>query len=131
MYALCSAGSPECYDKRDMSNGPSGTVFRVLCKKISTGQEKLALIDCTIVTFLQLWLTIPEKSVLTLQLCHFHFHLQIAQNMTLWSREMPVLYHGHFAHFPMRKLGLSTSPIYINLIRRPLDRLVSHYYFLR
>ena len=45
MYALCSAGSPECYDKRDMSNGPSGTVFRVLCKKISTGQEKLALID--------------------------------------------------------------------------------------
>ena len=28
-----------------MSNGRSGTVFRVLCKKISTGQEKLAPID--------------------------------------------------------------------------------------
>ena len=37
--------------------------------------------------------------------------------MTLWSREMPVLYHGHFAHFNLRKLGLTTSPIYINLIR--------------
>lgn len=57
--------------------------------------------------------------------------LEVGQNMTLWSREMPVLYHGHFAHFNLRKLGLTTSPIYINLIRRPLDRLVSHYYFLR
>ena len=42
---------------------------------------------------------------------------QVGQNMTLWSREMPVLYHGHFAHFNLRKLGLTTSPIYINLIR--------------
>ena len=39
------AGSPECYDIRDMSNGHSRTVFRVLCKKISTGREKLAPID--------------------------------------------------------------------------------------
>jgi len=57
--------------------------------------------------------------------------LELGQNMSLWSRESPVLYHGHFAHFPMDKLGLDRNPIYINLIRRPLDRLVSHYYFLR
>ena len=37
------------------SNGHNGTVFRVLYPKISTGQEKLALVG-TVGTFLQLWL---------------------------------------------------------------------------
>jgi len=57
--------------------------------------------------------------------------LEVGLNMSLWARESPVLYHGHFAHFPLARLGLQARPIYINLIRRPLDRLVSHYYFLR
>lgn len=56
---------------------------------------------------------------------------ELGWNMTLWSRESPVLYHGHFAHFPTGRLGLDRTPVFINLIRRPLDRLVSHYYFLR
>ena len=40
-----SAGIPECNAISDMSIGHSGTVFCVLCKKISTGREKLAPID--------------------------------------------------------------------------------------
>ena len=36
------ASGTMCYGISDMSIGHSGTVFRVLCPKISTGQEKLA-----------------------------------------------------------------------------------------
>lgn len=29
------------------------------------------------------------------------------------------------------RFGINSHPVWINLIRRPLDRLVSYYYFLR
>lgn len=39
---------------------------------------------------------------------------------------------GHFNRFlPLRRFSMPQKPLYINLIRRPLDRLVSYYYFLR
>lgn len=47
------------------------------------------------------------------------------------QQQLPALFHGHFAYFNPGRLGSSLSPVYINLVRAPLDRLVSHYYFLR
>ncbi|KAG8227597.1 hypothetical protein J437_LFUL000697 [Ladona fulva] len=52
-------------------------------------------------------------------------------NVTQWDSMKPALYHGHMAYVEFSRFGVSQRPIYINLIRKPLDRLVSYYYFLR
>ena len=55
-------------------------------------------------------------------------------NMTTWSGNFPAVYHGHFAYFDIPQGILQTSstkPVWINVIRKPVDRLVSFYYFLR
>ncbi|XP_063839011.1 heparin sulfate O-sulfotransferase [Ostrinia nubilalis] len=56
---------------------------------------------------------------------------KFAQNVTKWKDVKPALYHGHMAFLNFHRLGTSSKPLYINLIRKPLDRLVSYYYFLR
>jgi len=56
--------------------------------------------------------------------------IHFAENITSWST-IPTLYHGHFAYFDPKKVGVDVNPVFINLVRKPLDRLVSHYYFLR
>ncbi|BES89064.1 Sulfotransferase family [Nesidiocoris tenuis] len=52
-------------------------------------------------------------------------------NVTHWDAKKPGLYHGHVAFIDFDKFGSSQKPIYINLLRKPLDRLISYYYFLR
>ncbi|CAG9567534.1 unnamed protein product [Danaus chrysippus] len=56
---------------------------------------------------------------------------RFAQNVTKWQEVKPALYHGHMAFLNFERLGTNSRPIFINLIRKPLDRLVSYYYFLR
>ncbi|VVC93174.1 unnamed protein product, partial [Leptidea sinapis] len=56
---------------------------------------------------------------------------KFAQNVTKWREVKPALYHGHMAFLNFDRLGTYSKPIFINLIRKPLDRLVSYYYFLR
>lgn len=56
---------------------------------------------------------------------------KFAQNVTTWHDVKPALYHGHMAFLNFERLGTSSKPLFINLIRKPLDRLVSYYYFLR
>ncbi|CAG5048311.1 unnamed protein product [Parnassius apollo] len=56
---------------------------------------------------------------------------KFAQNVTNWREMKPALYHGHMAFLNFERLGTSSKPVFINLIRKPLDRLVSYYYFLR
>lgn len=58
--------------------------------------------------------------------------LRLANNITRWKGHVPALYHGHVEYINFKRLGVSPNKIfYINIIRKPLDRLVSYYYFLR
>lgn len=65
--------------------------------------------------------------------------LRFARNVTSWKEKKPAFYHGHLAFLNFDRLpgwrggggGEVDNPVYINVIRRPLDRLVSYYYFLR
>ncbi|UYV67271.1 HS2ST1 [Cordylochernes scorpioides] len=53
------------------------------------------------------------------------------ENITSWSAMKPALYHGHLAFLNFDRFGVAKKPIMINILRKPLDRLVSYYYFLR
>ncbi|KAL5011423.1 hypothetical protein ScPMuIL_009974 [Solemya velum] len=52
-------------------------------------------------------------------------------NISEWTEKKPALYHGHLAYVEFSRFGLDKNPLYINIIRDPLDRLVSYYYFVR
>lgn len=56
---------------------------------------------------------------------------KFAFNVSKWDAIKPALYHGHIAFVDFAKFGINSHAIWINLIRQPLDRLVSYYYFLR
>lgn len=57
--------------------------------------------------------------------------VRFVQNVTRWTSMKPALYHGHMAFLDFSKFGVAKKPLYINIIRNPLDRLVSYYYFVR
>lgn len=57
--------------------------------------------------------------------------MRLIQNITQWSSKLPAFYHGHVAFIDFDAFGSSFKPIHINILRRPLERLVSYYFFLR
>jgi heparan sulfate 2-O-sulfotransferase HS2ST1 len=51
-------------------------------------------------------------------------------NVTNWDIMKPAVYHGHFAFIDFTKFGVP-KPLFINILRKPLDRFISYYYFVR
>lgn len=45
--------------------------------------------------------------------------------------QQPLLLHGHFVYLNFVQFGSPIRPIYVNMIRDPLERLASYYYFIR
>ena len=55
---------------------------------------------------------------------------RFAKNISNWNKRKPGVYHGHFPFLHFHQLGFK-QPLYINILRKPLERLVSYYYFVR
>ncbi|XP_032814886.1 heparan sulfate 2-O-sulfotransferase 1 [Petromyzon marinus] len=56
---------------------------------------------------------------------------RFVKNVTVWKEMKPGFYHGHLAFVDFSKFGAYRKPIYVNVVRDPIERLVSYYYFLR
>ncbi|XP_045117074.1 heparan sulfate 2-O-sulfotransferase 1-like isoform X2 [Portunus trituberculatus] len=57
--------------------------------------------------------------------------MRFVYNVSNWEEKKPAIYHGHLGYLDFHRFGAKLQPLYINVIRKPLDRLVSHYYFIR
>ncbi|XP_070401553.1 heparan sulfate 2-O-sulfotransferase 1 isoform X2 [Nothobranchius furzeri] len=70
--------------------------------------------------------TTKNNPVLSLQ-----DQVRFVQNVSTWREMKPGFYHGHVAYLDFSKYGVKGKPMYINVVRDPIERLVSYYYFLR
>ncbi|EFA04624.1 heparan-sulfate-2-sulfotransferase [Tribolium castaneum] len=55
---------------------------------------------------------------------------EFVHNVTTWKAMKPGIYHGHFAFIDFTKFG-GPKPLFINILRKPLERFISYYYFVR
>ncbi|XP_072176727.1 heparan sulfate 2-O-sulfotransferase 1-like [Diadema setosum] len=70
--------------------------------------------------------TVGNSHVLSVQ-----DQMTIVRNMSSWTTKHPAFFHGHFAYIDFPSFGSTLNPLYVNMVRSPLERFVSYYYFLR
>ncbi|KAA8578661.1 hypothetical protein FQN60_002560, partial [Etheostoma spectabile] len=49
--------------------------------------------------------------------------VRFVKNVTEWREMKPAFYHGHVSFLDFTKFGVKRKPIYINVIRDPIERL--------
>ncbi len=57
--------------------------------------------------------------------------VMFVKNVTEWNEMRPAFYHGHLQYLNFAQYGSQLRPIYINVIRDPIERMASFYYFMR
>ncbi|XP_055332244.1 heparan sulfate 2-O-sulfotransferase 1-like [Paramacrobiotus metropolitanus] len=115
-----------------LSNGPSVessliVVYNRVPKTGSTSFTGLAYELCSRNKFHVLHLNVSKNSHVLSLADRYRF----AQNVTRWRDKHPAFFHGHVAFLDFATLGTEMKPVFINIIREPIDRMVSYYYFLR
>ncbi|EDV28118.1 uncharacterized protein TRIADDRAFT_20786, partial [Trichoplax adhaerens] len=102
-------------------------IYNRVPKTGSTSVMALFYDLCKINKFRVLHLNVSKNS----HVMHVADQGRFIRNITSWSKMQPAIFHGHLAYLDFEKYGAFNRPIYINVLRKPLDRLVSFYYFLR
>ncbi|KAM9796501.1 heparan sulfate 2-O-sulfotransferase 1-like [Syngnathus typhle] len=102
-------------------------IYNRVPKTASTSFTNIAYDLCTKNHFHVLHInTTKNNPVMSLQ-----DQMRFVHNVTSWRGMKPGFYHGHVAYLDFSKYSVKGKPLYINVVRDPIERLVSYYYFLR